>query len=42
MRLQAFELKMLCIEGLLMALIAGILYLVYWIPYQRMKAIAGI
>ncbi len=42
MRLQAFEVKMLLMELLLMLLIGGIMYLVYRLAYAKTKRIAGI
>lgn len=42
MRLQAFEIKMLLMEVLLIALISGILYGVYRIAYGKMREIVGI
>lgn len=42
MRLEAFELKMLLMEVLLMAGIAGILYVVYRMSFQKTKEIVGI
>ena len=42
MRLQAFEVRMLLLEGLLMALIACVLYGVYRAAYRRTKEIVGI
>lgn len=42
MSLQAFEVRMLLMEGLLMALVAGVLYGVYRMAYGKMKEIVGI
>ena len=42
MRLQAFEVRMLLLEGLLMALAACVLYGVYRLAYRRMKEIVGV
>ena len=42
MRLQAFEVRMLLMEGGLMALIAVVMYVVYRLAYGRMKNIVGI
>lgn len=42
MRLQAFEVRMLLLEGLLMALAACVLYGVCRLAYRRMKEIVGV
>ncbi len=42
MNLQVFELRMLLMELVWMALIAGVLYGVYRLAYQKMKQIVGI